>query len=44
MLISLMSQLVRQFPYHALCLAALIILEPPSERLLKRPSGVFLSC
>jgi hypothetical protein len=32
MLIGLMSQLTRQLPSHALCLAALIILEPCSER------------
>jgi hypothetical protein len=32
MLIGLMSQLARHLPSHALCLAALIILEPRSER------------
>jgi hypothetical protein len=35
MLIGLMSQLVRELPYQAFCLAALIILEPPSERVFE---------
>jgi hypothetical protein len=34
MLLSLMSQLAKQFPSHAFCLAALIILQPSSERAL----------
>jgi hypothetical protein len=34
MLLSLMSQLARELPSHAFCLAALIILQPSSERAL----------
>jgi hypothetical protein len=34
MLLSLMSQLARELPFHAFCLAALIILQPSSERAL----------
>jgi hypothetical protein len=41
MLIGLISQLARQLPSHALCLAALIILEPHSERALQEAFGCF---
>jgi hypothetical protein len=41
MLLSLMSQLARQLPSHALCLAALIILKPHSERALEEAFRCF---
>jgi hypothetical protein len=41
MLIGLMSQLARQLTSHALCLAALIILEPRSERALEEAFRCF---
>jgi hypothetical protein len=41
MLIGLMSQLATQLPSHALCLAALIILEPRSERALEEAFRCF---
>jgi hypothetical protein len=41
MLLDLMSQLARQLPSHALCLAALIILEPRSERSLEEAFRCF---
>jgi hypothetical protein len=41
MLIGLMSQLARQLPSHAFCLAALIILQPSSERALEEAFRYF---
>jgi hypothetical protein len=41
MFIGLMSQLARQLPSHALCLAAQIILEPRSERVLEEAFRCF---
>jgi hypothetical protein len=41
MLIDLISQLAKQLPSHALCLAALIILEPHSERALQEAFRYF---
>jgi hypothetical protein len=41
MLIGLLSQLARQLPSHALCLAAQIILEPLSERVLEEAFRCF---
>jgi hypothetical protein len=41
MLISLMNQLARELPSHALCLAALIIIEPNSERTFEKAFRCF---
>jgi hypothetical protein len=41
MLLSLMSQLVRELPSHAFCLAALIILQPRSEIALEKAFRCF---
>jgi hypothetical protein len=41
MLLSLMSQLARELPSHAFCLAALIILQPSNERALEEAFRCF---
>jgi hypothetical protein len=41
MLLSLMSQLARELPSHAFCVAALIILQPSSERALEEAFRFF---
>jgi hypothetical protein len=41
MLLSLMSQLARELPSHAFCVAALIILQPSSERALEEAFRCF---
>jgi hypothetical protein len=41
MLFGLINQLARELPFHALCLAALILLEPRSERAFEEAFGSF---